>query len=569
METNGYWDRVGKQRGLTRRSLLRTAGLAGAGLASIGLAGCASKSAKPASQPIANGTGQPQSGGTLNTYIPQNLTSLDYFKASGSVDRTIPGHMQSWLVKYRTGTNPNVAFDSTPDPDLALSWESPDAQTWTFKLQPHATFDDIPPVNGHPVEAEDVKASFVRALNTPQNLGRANIPMIDPNQIDTPTKDTVAFKLKYAYSAFVKVLAFSTNPLYPREALAGSYDPSKVVIGSGPFLLDNYTPDVAVTFKKNPAWFVPGHPYIDSSRVAIVADSAQQLAQFTAGNLDIVTVATTNLDAAKRENPKAQAITVFDKAAWEFYGHMNQPSSVFNDVRVRRAMSMAIDRDALGRSIMGNHYYIGGHLQPAYGKWAPALDQLGDGAQYLKYNPDAAKKLVVDAGAGDAIHKVMYVKTYFGPQYEAVGQAISNMLNAVGFKTQPVTLDYAKDWVGGGKGVSFGNYPTDAVVLGSLGGYTIPEDWLISNFTLGSPRNKAQVNDPTLDSMLTKMAGIPDDTQRLNAVHDIASYLAQQMYYVPTTYPYISALVQPRIKNYQYSTNNPPAESFTKLWIQG
>src|SRR6266700_2932758 len=78
------------------------------------------------------------------------------------------------------------------------------------------------------------------------------------------------------------------TPEIPREALAGSYDPAKQVIGSGPFVFQTWTPDVGFVLKKNPSWIESGRPYIDEIRWNVLGDNARMEAEFTAGHLDII-----------------------------------------------------------------------------------------------------------------------------------------------------------------------------------------------------------------------------------------------------------------------------------------
>jgi peptide/nickel transport system substrate-binding protein len=137
--------------------------------------------------------------------------------------------------------------------------------TWTVRLKPDVHFHNVAPVNAHLVQADDVKGTFTRLFATPANPYRGILGgYLDPAQIQTPASDTVIFKLKYPYSPFSKALA-STNYgwIFPREALAGSYDPAKVMIGSGPFWFVSYEPDVAVTLRRNPNWYQRGMPYIE------------------------------------------------------------------------------------------------------------------------------------------------------------------------------------------------------------------------------------------------------------------------------------------------------------------
>ncbi len=560
-----YWERFMRIRHSRRTWLCG----AGSGAMTVLLAACATsrgQSSRSSSAPSAAGQTQPKSGGALNSFTLTNVGDLDVSKTGGQGSQVVADHAMSRVVRFKVSADPAETFSSDPVGDVAVSWESPDAVTWTFKIRPAMKFHNISPVNGHAVEAEDVRQSLMRelAINSPAAV---TLTMLDANQIEAPSSDTLTVKLKTATGSLPKALGAYANAIFPREAATGAYDPSKVVIGSGPFLLDSYTPDVAVVFKKNSDWYESGHPYVDVSRAAIIPDESQQLAQFSAGNLDIVTVSNTNLDTAQRSNPKAKVLTYLKRDGEVLVGHMNLPGP-YQDVRVRRALSLAIDRDALGKAALGGKYTIGHLTQPAFGKWSIPMDQLGDAGKWFKYDPTSAKQLLEAAGATDTFHTIYYPFNGYGSQFNTVVETVGSMLQAVGLKVRLVQLDYQKDFLNSGKGVSYGNYPADALVVPNVGAYTNAEDWLLSNFTPGSVRNKSQVTDQTLISMIRKMSAIVNDEERLKAAADIERYLAGQLYYIPTVYPYQSTLVQPRVQNFQYSVNVPETETYAELWLQ-
>ena len=343
-----YW----RSTTLSRRRLLRGASVGFASVAGAALLACRSASKPaPVSTSSASSSDHPQSGGTYNAYANINLGIIDPQGGSAQSANIAFGAIYSHPLQLKTSPDPQTFLTRQVVGEWATGTESPDGLSWTFKIQPGAKFHDVPPVSGHPVESTDVKASFTRAFAKPENTYKGLFPMIDPAQIETPAPDTVVFKLKYVYGPFPETMAGSGVELMPREALAGSYDPAKTMIGSGPFMLDSYTPDVAVVMKKNPNWYVSGLPYVDAIRAAIVPDPAQALAQFTAGNLDELHPAPNDVNTAKQNNPKATAVTQQNTTSYAFFGHMNDPASPWHDIRIRQAVSMALDRDTLKRVI--------------------------------------------------------------------------------------------------------------------------------------------------------------------------------------------------------------------------
>ena len=271
---SGYWANAVRGR-RSRRSVLRGMLLGSAGMGALALVGCGSSSKRATTaQKSANatpGTETPVTGGTFTTFAVANPNSLDVVAQQYATTFPIASSVMSHLVRTKSGLDPAIFANDEVESDLAVSLESPDALTWVAKLRPNARFQNIAPVNGRPVEAEDVRASFVHLLQ-PTNNFAAFLAMVDPNQIETPAKDTVSFKLKYAYGPFPQTIA-SPGYIMPHEGVTGGYDPTKTVIGSGPFMFESYTPDVSFVLKKNPDWFEGGRTLIlckaQSSRASL------------------------------------------------------------------------------------------------------------------------------------------------------------------------------------------------------------------------------------------------------------------------------------------------------------
>jgi peptide/nickel transport system substrate-binding protein len=564
---------------LSRRRLVQRAGAGATGFAAATLLGCSRRPASSggASAPSNQSSqGTPVAGGTLNTYVGANPV-LDPQKTSSAGQQAVGGVM-SRLFRFRTGTDPNVVNDHNVENDLGISLESPDAVTWTVKLRTDAKFQNIAPVNGHAVQAEDIKATFARTLDPATgNPNRGSLGMIDPNQIQTPDTSTVVFKLNYPYSPFRKILASPTYSwIFPREVLAGGYDPSKTVVGSGPFTFDSAQPDVAYTYKRNSGWFENGLPHLDGVRVAVIPDPSQQLAQFSSGNLDELAVAMNDLDTLRRQAPKASVFRVDYAQPNGLFFQMGDPSSIFLDIRVRRALSLAVDRDAIGKVLYGGQAQQMLFVPALMGKWALQVKDLPpDMQQYYKYDPAGAKKLLAAAGQTDLQIKLGYVVNVVtpgsvigSPIYIKHAETLANMLNAVGVKTTLVPQDYNKDFVGGGKGSRNGYFDKDLALFSTVAGYTDADEWLFNYFHSKSTSNEEHLSDPTYDAMVDKARTIVNEDDRLKAVLDIERYLADKMYIVPTAGTYQWWAINQRVRNYQFSsTLGRMTETYAKAWI--
>jgi peptide/nickel transport system substrate-binding protein len=340
-DDRNYWLSPSRLK-ITRRRLVIAAGTAAAALA----AACGNKSGSSGSSGSspsgAASSGTPKRGGTLTVTQTTNPPTLDAQRTTSFYSLLQSSAVYSRLLRWKSGPAADVIENHDVEPDLALSFESPDAVTWTVKLRPDAKYQNIPPVSGHAVEAEDVKAAFGRALSSDSPF-RASLEMMDPTQITSPDKTTVVFKLKYPYAPFQAVLASANYGwIYPHEAATGAFDPAKTMIGSGPFLFDKYTPDVAMEYKRNPDFYGKTVPYIDNLKWTVVPDTSQQRAQFTGGNLDIIgsggatAITSFDLDTLKRDNPKAIIKKGDPQAGQLLFANLGDPTSPFQDVRLRR-----------------------------------------------------------------------------------------------------------------------------------------------------------------------------------------------------------------------------------------
>ncbi len=569
MAESAFW----RQQRWSRRRWLATSGSVLVGVAaaacSTGNHGASTSGTASSGGGTQASAGTPQAGGTLNIYRNIN-TPLDPQKVSASPQFAVNG-VYSRLFRFKTGLDPKVIADHNVEGDLGVSAESSDGITWTIKMRPDAKFTNIAPVNGHAVEAEDVKASFTRILDpATSSPNRGQLGMVDPSQIQTPDKQTVVFKLNYPYAPFNRSLASPAYSLIlPREALAGDYDPAKVVIGSGPFTLESATPDVAYIYKRNPGYFDKTIlPHVDGVRMAIIPDTNTQLAQFTAGNLDEIEIDDPNaLGPAQSASPKAKTVMAANATPTPVFWQLGDPTSVFQDIRVRRAFNMAVNRDAISKAL-----YNGQTQQPVFvptymGKWSMQVADLpADTQQYFKYNPSEAKKLLQAAGATDLQLKYeTFNSTAVGNKH---GETVNSMLNDVGIKTTYVMFDYNKDYIDSGKGISQGFYPKDMIVFGYFSPYTEADEWLFAYWDSKSVNSHENVKDLKMDDMIAKERTLLDETQRVNAVHDIQKYVAEQAYYLPTLGPYAYMLLQPRVQGYQYSSSlGKFTETYAKLWL--
>lgn len=444
----------------------------------------------------------PKQGGSARARIT-GTPPLDPIANTSFRAQQMAGHTYSRLVKFRTGADPAVAANFEVVPDLAAAWEvAGDGAQVTFRLQPTAVFHDKPPVSGRAVEAEDVRLALERFRTEPKNsnraaFGSAELPIID--KVETPDPKTFVVKLARPYGPILNLFA---NPQYlwvlPREAAAGGFDPAKDQIGSGPWVLDSLQPDVEIKLRANRRYFLDGKPYVDNWTIPIIGETVQGKSQFQAERLDIEAISFEDKGEVEKSNPKAKWVT-YIPGTIPFIAFQLRGSSPFRDERVRRAVSMAFDRDAmLQLSYDGQGVYH--NIVPAHlGKWwlDPKSADAGDAGKYFKHDVREAKALLAAAGAVGLQFKFIYTNNAYGERFNQWAETAATMLKDIGLQPTIVVQDYATQYITPKTGTFYGNF--EGMFFGLQSPLTDAHDYLFNMAHSVSSRNHAGVNDGALD----------------------------------------------------------------------
>ncbi len=536
--------------------MLGSAGMLGVGTASLALVGCgggdddddgegdggglsglatptvAANTSPTAVNPFAGVV----KGGTYRTYATGDPPTIDPHGNLSFITKTMAAYPYSRLYKYKAGPG-TLRANVRPTPDVAEKIENtPDGLKWTVSLRKDVKFHDIAPVSGRSLGSDDVKYSWERVLGS---TGSAQVQFVD--KVEYPDASTVVFTLKAPNATFLDVLADS-NLLWivPKEA-AGGFDPSKTMIGSGPFIFDSYTPSVSYKMKRNPAWHgagPEGAPFFDNIETSIIPEYANYLAQFRGGNLDVLNANSADLEELVKQNKFTVTSYQNSGANWLWFDGQDPNANYIKDERIRQAFSMAVDRDAL--TDLG---YNTKKLEAAGIKTSKAWNNLipagwgrfwldpqgkdaGDGAKFFKYDPAEAKKLLEAAGFTDNI-TYQYTANRYGKDFNDSAEATLGYLNAIGVKTTTDVQDYASKYitqtfVGNFKGVAFGLESG----FGEAGAYPLR---LFTN----NANNHGRVNDPVLTKFATDQQVELNDEKRVKLFHDAQRYHATKMWYIP------------------------------------
>jgi peptide/nickel transport system substrate-binding protein len=552
------------RRRLARRRLLQTASLAGLGIAAAGLLGCGPRSRTGSSAGTAGtGTGQPKQGGKVALNVGTDPFDWDL----SYVGKSIPnGNGQALayesLLGFKYGANVKYG-DLQVVPELAQKWEDPDAQTFTFHLRPGVKFANLPPVNGRELTSADVKWTYEYWSRTGSMAGK-NLPQAQfawffegMDSIQTPDAQTVVIRFKEPFAPFLSYAAAEYNPIVPHEIFDQYGNLHDHIVGTGPWQLDPTASQKGSkwVWKRNPIYWDSGKPYIDEVDWLVLPDAATAVSAFTAKQLDwIGSPATTPQSAIdiKRMNPGATEYKYSASAPMHLY--MNNRAAPLNDVRVRQAVSYAIDRDEIIKTIdLGDgNWALAGSLPDTFSQ--------EEVRQILKYDPQKAKQLLSDAGFANGVDlEFIYPGTAYGNGYISEMQLLQAQLKKVGINLNLKSID--KDSYSSNK--KTGKYTitmTGKDIEGDVDSY------LFATFHSASKDNYAGVKDPKLDAMLEAQRREADPAKRRELVREAVKYVnAEQAYGLALETGSGYEFSQPSLKGYavQFSVRQTPeAESW-------
>lgn len=505
----------------------------------------------------------PKNGGTFRFYMwTEDPPTLDPYLNVTFRSQEFAAFFYSRLLMSKKG--PGIAAQAyIMEGDLAESWKvSDDGLTYTFNLRPEAKWQNLPPMNGRPVTAQDVVWSFERLIKVSAN--RSSFDQVD--SVTAPDARTVQFRLKDVYVPFELLIGQPIFWIMPREVIDADGDATKRVVGSGPFIFDKFEPGISFSGKNNPNYYRQGEPHIDDFVGLIIPDTATQLAALRSHQLDFYQLQSQqDIEPLKNTNPEIQFVE------WEWlytpfiYWKVEQPP--FNDPRVRQAVSLALNRDAMINIVYAGRGNWNNFIPWALSEWwlDPRGPDMGTGARYYKYDPAAARSLLSAAGYPDGLKVEMVSTTGYGQIFVQMGELVQQDLKAAGIdadiKMQEYSSYISTTFLGKFEG---GN----RFVFGLETPFSDPHDYLFNMYHPKGTRNHADVNDPKLTSMIEQQMKTLDRAERKKQIFDIQRYLAEQMYYPPHAAPMRTAALQPNVRDFfPRSDFGLGAEVVPKVWL--
>jgi ABC-type transport system substrate-binding protein len=477
----------------------------------------------------------------LLLFVLATLLSLTAVHAQGKVLRIVLNpdmRTSDPHIAYETETWPTASLfyvglvrlkdPGTPEPALAESWTiSDDGTTYTFKLRDGLKFS-----NGRDLTTEDVKYSFERLLNPATAAPTAFMfePIAGVEEFQSGAAKEVSgiriidahnieFKMKAPVWSMMQRFALPPGFIIAKEGVEAAGDEfGRKPLGAGPFMLESWESGVKVTGVRNPYYYDEGKPAFDRFELQLGIEPSVGVLKIESGEADMSLDFVPNADYPRLKEDEAVAKRLIPTAGFPNTDYMilNNNKAPFDKLDVRKAISMAIDRDHLVQILNGRADPLSGFLPPG----VP-----GDNAdlQPDKYDPEAAKKLLADAGFPDGFKTTLLSNT--DPISVSESQAVIADLSAIGIEVELTTIDNAQflDLLNS-KPESL-----DMVMTSWYMDYQDPSDNWEPLLQCGGSYNWAKYCNKDLDAVFAKANALPLGDERWKAFSDFEAQVAEQV----------------------------------------
>jgi peptide/nickel transport system substrate-binding protein len=396
-------------------------------------------------------------------------------------------------------------------PMLATGYEWADSRTLLIRLRPDVQFQ-----NGEKFDADAVKYTLERHLNTNGSFRRSEIGAMDHVEVVDPL--TVRVVMKQAFSPFVAILTDRAGMMLPPKAAdAGGKEFGLHPVCAGPFRFVERVAQDHITLERFPGYWDAARIHYDRVTYRIIPDSSIRLANLQAGTLDLTEIAPLDADAVKRD-PKLSLVSVPSLG----YGALTVNTGQFpnsemplgRDARVRLAFELALDREALSQVVYGGMY------QPNAQATAALSPLYVEEVAPPKRDVAKARALLKEAGVSTPLTVPLIV--YNTPQNVQAGEVIQSMAAEAGFAVQVNAMEF-------GTAIASVQRGDFAVALGGWSGLLDTDSNAWSFLHTGGALNMARYSNATVDALLDRARAVSETPQRREAYEGVWQQVSKDL----------------------------------------
>ena len=500
----------------------------------------------------------PKRGGDLKFAVSAEPPNYDcHANTSFAFIHPVRPHYNT-LLKFDAPNYPKIVGD------LAASWTvSPDGLSYTFKLHDGVKFHD-----GSGLTSEDVKATYDR-IRDPQGGARSvrKAAYDDIASIETPDRLTVVVRLKKPNASMLANFASPWDCVYSAAKLKQDPKfPERNILGTGPFTFVQHAAGSHWIGKRFDGYFVKGQPYLDSFR-AIFIRGAPMVNALAAGEVMIEFRGHSPADRDRLLGSMKDTAQVME-TPWvcNLVVSFNGKKKPFDDVRVRKALSLAIDRwggaQALEKIALVRH--VGGVLRPGYELAVSNadLEKLPGFSRNVEASRAEAKRLLKEAGAESVVFKL--TNRNIAMPYTPVGVFLVDQWRQIGLNVQHEQLDTKLYLAAQQK-----DNPTyDAALDFNCDFMDEPNLQLIKYLSHDrSPINYAGYVDRKLDELYDRQSGELDKNKRAAILREFERHVLEQSYIIPTIWWHRIIVANKKFRDWEITPSHYLNQDLADVWL--
>jgi peptide/nickel transport system substrate-binding protein len=495
----------------------------------------------------------PKRGGGITLTIGPDPNSLDCHAGTSIASLAYLAPHYSTLLRYDPDAYPGVIGD------VAESWSaSADNLTYTFRLHSDVLFHD-----GSKLTARDVKATYDRLRHPPPGvISVRQTDFADIDDIEVADPLTVVFHIRKPNAGMVSVFASPWNCLYSAARLADDPNfPAKTVMGTGPFVFSDYIHGARWTGKRFDRYFKPGLPYLDRFSLEVMSQSAYANA-IIGGQLDGFLGTMTPADRDRIRQARGATIDVYEMSMpGSNVLTFNTRRKPFDDVRVRQALTMAVDRWG-GLAPLSRVVYVksvGGVLRSDYELSAPVdhLTQLPGYGRDIDKSRDDAKRLLAEAGVTNLRFKLL---SQGSPLFQTIGVFLIDQWRRIGVSAELEVADIATFL----RAMTSGNYD----VGNDFSTEAIDEPNLfLAKYISSSSKNFSGAADPILDDLFERQKRALDPARRRELIDQFQDHALRQAYMSPIYWAQRISVLRHGVRGFKMMPSHFLNQDLANLWI--
>jgi peptide/nickel transport system substrate-binding protein len=503
-------------------------------------------------------TQEPKRGGILNFAVVAEPPNYDcHANTTFGVHHPVSPHY-STLLKY-AGDWKTMHIE----PDAAESWSSsPDGLTFTFRLRPNVKFHD-----GSPMTSEDVKATYDRIINpTAGVLSSRRALYEDITAVETPDATTVVFRFKAPNASALDGFASPWNCIYSAAKLKEDPRyPETKIMGTGAFSFVEHVKGQSWEGKRFDGYFKPGQPYLDGYKAFFVKSSSLATG-IIGGQFDIEFRGLTPTDRDQIvDKLKDNAVVLEGPWSASLMLTINAKKKPFDDVRVRQALTLAMDRwgSAPAMARISLMKYVGGFTRPGY-EYAltdAELEALPGYGRDIAKAREEAKRLLKEAGVDKL--KINFLNRNVGQPYTAAGIYAIDQWNKIGIETEHKLLETKLFYDALGRS----DFDVAIDFITDHGDDPNLQYVHVVSAAMQSPMSYSQHGDKKIDELFERQKRAIDPLERKKLAREFEQYSIAQAYNIMLFWWQRIVVHNKRVHGWQLTPSHYLGNDLTQVWL--